>query len=86
MSKVTLLSRRKLEEVPGVDLAAEESSGRLSQHIEDLDSVSDDTVRQLCTGAHVFFNTLGTTRRAAGSAVRERPGSHRFLCVGLYWV
>ena len=83
---MTLLSRRKLEEVTGVDLAAEESSGRLSQHIEDLDSVSDDTVRQLCTGAHVFFNTLGTTRRAAGSAVRERPGSHRFLCGGGYWV
>ena len=71
MAKVTLLSRRRLEEVAGVDVAAEESAGRLCQHVEDLDSVSDDTVRQLCGGAHVFFNTLGTSRRAAGSAVRH---------------
>ena len=70
MSKVTLLSRRRLEELPGgVDIEAEEREGRLSQHIESLDSVSDDTVRQLCTGAHVFFNALGTTRSTAGSAV-----------------
>lgn len=66
---MTLFSRRRLEELPGVDIAAEESAGRLLQHIEDLDAMSDDTVRQKCTGAHVFFNTLGTTRSAAGSAV-----------------
>ena len=66
---MTLLCRRRLEEVPGVDVTAEESAGRLCQHIEDLDSISDDAVRQLCTGGHVFFNTLGTTRRIAGSAV-----------------
>ena len=35
----------------------------------DLSDISDDTVRQLCTGSHVFFNCLGTTRRQAGSAV-----------------
>ena len=69
MSKVTLLSRRRLEELPGVDISAEENEGRLLQHIEDLDSISDDTVRQKFTGAHVFFNTLGTTRSTAGSAV-----------------
>lgn len=69
VSKVTLFSRRRLEELPGVDIAAEENEGRLLQHIEDLDSMSDDTVRQHCTGAHVFFNTLGTTRSVAGSAV-----------------
>jgi oxidoreductase len=72
VAKVTLLSRRRLEEVAGVDVAAEESAGRLCQHVEDLDSVSDDTVRQLCGGAHVFFNTLGTSRRAAGSAAAYR--------------
>ena len=69
MGKVTLLCRRRLEELPGVDVAAEESGGRLVQHVGDLDAMSDDTVRELCTGAHVFCNTLGTTRSAAGSAV-----------------
>ena len=63
------MSRKRLEELPGVDVAAEEREGRLVQHIEDLDAVSDDTVRQLCTGAHMFCNTLGTTRAIAGSAV-----------------
>ena len=66
---MTLLCRRRLEELPGVDVAAEESGGRLVQHVEDLDALSDDAVRELCTGAHVFCNTLGTTRSTAGSAV-----------------
>ena len=35
----------------------------------DLNDISDDTVKQLCTGSHVFFNCLGTTRKQAGSAV-----------------
>lgn len=35
----------------------------------DLEAVSEDTVKQLCTGGHVFFNCLGTTRSQAGSAV-----------------
>ena len=35
----------------------------------DFSDISDDTVKQLCTGSHVFFNCLGTTRRQAGSAV-----------------
>ena len=94
MGKVTVLSRRKVAELPeqyGVDLAGEETEGRLVQHIEglnsdnyiyfseplfywsccvpDLDAVSDETVKQLCTGGHVFFNCLGTTRSQAGSAV-----------------
>ena len=39
MGKVTVLTRRKVEELPeqyGVDLAAEETDGRLVQHIEGL--------------------------------------------------
>ena len=39
MGKVTVLTRRKVEELPeqyGVDLAAEEAGGRLVQHIEGL--------------------------------------------------
>ena len=35
----------------------------------DLNDISDDTVKQLCAGSHVFFNCLGTTRKQAGSAV-----------------
>ncbi len=47
----------------------------------DLDTVSDDTVKQLCTGGHVFFNCLGTTRARAGSAVSTTPAiaPHQFL-------
>ena len=37
----------------------------------DLDDVTDEKVKELCTGSHVFFNCLGTTRAAAGSAVRH---------------
>ena len=70
VNKVTLLSRKRIEELPGVDMSGEEREGRLMQHVEDLDTVSDETVQQLCTGAHVFCNTLGTTRARAGSAVR----------------
>eukprot|EP00731_Ephydatia_muelleri_P016869 Em0009g1293a len=68
---VTLIGRRKLEIVPEqykVDLAAEEASGRLKQHVQDLDAVTEDTVKELSAGYQVFFNTLGTTRRQAGSA------------------
>lgn len=74
MNKVTLLSRKRIEELPGVDVSGEEREGRLTQHVEDLDTVSDETVQQLCTGAHVFCNTLGTTRARAGSAVRAFCG------------
>ena len=35
----------------------------------DLDTVSEDTVKELCRGGNVFFNCLGTTRKKAGSAV-----------------
>lgn len=35
----------------------------------DLNEISDDTVKELCTGSQVFFNCLGTTRKQAGSAV-----------------
>ena len=37
----------------------------------DLDDVTDEKMKELCTGSHVFFNCLGTTRAAAGSAVRH---------------
>ena len=34
-----------------------------------MDEITDDTIQQLCTGSQVFFCCLGTTRKAAGSAV-----------------
>ena len=79
-----------MESIDGVDVAQEESEGRLVQHIQsniyllhtvisctqyffslDLDDVTDEEVKRLCTGSHVFFNCLGTTRATAGSAVRH---------------
>ncbi len=35
----------------------------------DMDAIDDEAIQRICTGAHVFFNCLGTTRRVAGSAV-----------------
>jgi oxidoreductase len=74
VDKVMVLGRRKLEftdelkERYGTGTAAEEESGRLVQHVEDLDAVSDDTIKNLSTGCDVFFNCLGSTRAQAGSA------------------
>ena len=72
-----------------VNMAEEEGQGRLVQHVEgkcpqkwevmwsigiDMDAISSETIQNLCTGANVFYCTLGTTRRQAGSAV-----SHPFF-------
>lgn len=72
---VTLIGRRKLEAVPEqyeIDIAAEEASGRLKQHVENLETIADDTVKELSAGCQVFFNTMGTTRSQAGSAAAFR--------------
>ena len=48
VDKVTLLTRRKVTEVPalyGVDVSAEETSGRLVQHVE---------------GSHLMLYTLAS--------------------------
>ncbi|XP_064391120.1 uncharacterized protein LOC135338955 [Halichondria panicea] len=68
VAKVTILGRRKLESIEGVDVSQEESEGRLVQHVQDLDEVTGEKVKELCTGSHVFFNCLGSTRAKAGSA------------------
>jgi oxidoreductase len=74
VDKVMVLGRRKLEftdelkEIYGTSTVSEEESGRLVQHVEDLDTVSDDTIKNLSTGCDVFFNCLGSTRAQAGSA------------------
>ena len=37
----------------------------------DLDTISDEAVKELCAGSHTFFNCLGTTRKLAGSAASQ---------------
>ena len=43
----------------GTSTSSEEESGRLVQHVEDLDTVSEETVKNLCTGTDVFFCCIG---------------------------
>ena len=57
-----------LSEHYGVDLDKEMENDRLIQHAEDLDSVTDDKVKELCAGSDVFFCCLGTTKAQAGSS------------------
>ena len=48
MGKITVLSRRKVTDLPehyGVDLAAEETGGRLVQHIEGLTPIAICTLQ-----------------------------------------
>ncbi|CAH3139014.1 unnamed protein product [Pocillopora meandrina] len=70
ISKVVSLGRRNAT-VPAeysVDQKAEEESGRLEQHVIDFEKLSTETVGEHFKDKDVFFCTLGTTRRAAGSA------------------
>jgi hypothetical protein len=65
VDKVTVLGRRKLElteevlEMYGLS-GSEEESGRLVQHVEDLDAVSEDTIKTLCTECDMYFCCIGT--------------------------
>ena len=34
-----------------------------------MDAIDDEAIQRLCTGVNVFFCCLGTTKKAAGSAV-----------------
>ena len=79
VNKVTMLNRRRLEELPGVDVKTEESQGRLLQHIEDLDAISDDAFRQelMCSSTC----TLGTTRSIAGSAVSDTVQKNSLITI-----
>ena len=52
----------------GTNPSTEEENGRLIQHVEDLDTISEERVKELCSGSNAFFCCLGTTRRQAGSA------------------
>ena len=56
------------EERYGTNPSTEEENGRLIQHVEDLDTISEERVKELCSGSNAFFCCLGTTRRQAGSA------------------
>ena len=57
-----------MKERYGTSTSSEEESARLVQHVEDLDTVSEETVKNLCTGTDVFFCCLGSTRAQAGSS------------------
>ena len=57
-----------MKERYGTSTSDEEESGRLVQHVEDLDTVSEDTVKNLCAGTDVFFCCLGSTKAQAGSS------------------
>ena len=57
-----------MKERYGTSTCSEEESGRLVQHVEDLDTVSEETVKNLCTGTDVFFCCLGCTKAQAGSS------------------
>lgn len=74
VSKVVSLGRRKatVSASYSVDQKAEEDSGRLEQHIVDFEKISMETVGEQFKEKDVFFCTLGTTRRAAGSAAAFR--------------
>ena len=51
-----------------INTSTEEENGRLIQHAEDLDTISDEKVKELCSEHNALFCCLGTTRRQAGSA------------------
>ena len=38
----------------------------------DFDAITEETLKEHCTGNSVFFSCMGTTRRQAGSAVSSR--------------
>ncbi|EDO37646.1 predicted protein [Nematostella vectensis] len=69
-SKVIVLGRRDATAPSSyqVDQKVEESSGRLEQHKIDFETLSKETVGQYFTDKDVFFCTLGSTRKQAGSA------------------
>ncbi|XP_078384664.1 protein HTATIP2-like [Oculina patagonica] len=71
ISKVVSLGRRNAtvpEAYSAIDQKAEEDSGRLEQHVVDFETISSETAGEHFKDKDVFFCTLGTTRRAAGSA------------------
>lgn len=70
ISKVVSLGRRNATVLAeySVDQKAEEESGRLEQHVIDFEKLSTETVGEHFKDKDVLFCTLGTTRRAAGSA------------------
>lgn len=81
VSKVVSLGRRNatVPEEYSVDQKAEEESGRLQQHVVDFEAISSETVGEQFKDKDVFFCTLGTTRRAAGSAAAFRHVDYDYV-------
>ncbi|XP_068693316.1 oxidoreductase HTATIP2-like [Montipora capricornis] len=81
ISKVVSLGRRNAT-VPAtysVDQKAEEESGRLEQHVFDFENISMETVGEQFKDKDVFFCSLGTTRRSAGSAAAFRHVDYDYV-------
>ena len=47
-------------------------------HLDNMFDIPDEDIKSKCEGAHVFFCCLGTTRSAAGSAVRMSERMHAY--------
>jgi len=74
-SEITSLGRRKVtlpDDIKDINLEDEETSGRLKQPIVDMENISDETFGEYFENKDVFFTTLGTTRKQAGSAAAFR--------------
>ncbi|KAK3727923.1 hypothetical protein QZH41_016374 [Actinostola sp. cb2023] len=69
-ASIVVLGRREAQAPSSydVDQKAEQESGRLKQQIIDFEKLSNDTVGEHFKDKDVFFCTLGTTRKVAGSA------------------
>ncbi|XP_020903176.2 uncharacterized protein LOC110241635 [Exaiptasia diaphana] len=76
-SSIVVLGRREATAPSSynADQKAEQESGRLKQHAIDFEKITNDTVGEYFKEKDVFFCTLGTTRRVAGSAVSQNKFS-----------
>jgi len=67
--EIVHLGRRKVTDVEGVNITEEESTGRIKQHVIDMENLSSESIGEHFQGADIYMSCLGTTRRQAGSAV-----------------
>eukprot|EP00112_Aurelia_sp_Birch-Aquarium-sp1_P007199 Seg1784.3 transcript_id=Seg1784.3/GoldUCD/mRNA.D3Y31 product="Oxidoreductase HTATIP2" protein_id=Seg1784.3/GoldUCD/D3Y31 len=68
-SEINLLGRRKFTELPEnfkIDLEKEEQSGRLKQHIIDLEEANEENSLKYFEGMDAYLTCFGTTRAKAG--------------------
>ncbi|XP_065059988.1 oxidoreductase HTATIP2-like [Rhopilema esculentum] len=79
--EITLLGRKKLEEVPTcfeIDLEREESSGHLKQIIVDLEQANEENSLKYFEGIDAYFTCFGTTRASAGGNANFQHIDHGY--------